>query len=422
MGEGLNWGPYGKLCCAELPGDALEEQTEQTLLDIDLDNGGLFAGMYLFFDGGDTLPAYLEGKMRFYVDGAVEPVDYDSTEDYFGAGWYFAHGAFATEQCGCAYISGNNVGAYRWHDRDPIQFASELQVSWVVGQEYPVPTENPVTVNGVLWYYEAAAGGAASPTVIKGDTGTTGATGAAGSPGVLARDPVGQHDTTDSPIVLYQAADGSDSSGNSYALTVQQTNPVVLGRGSESIKGFHFPTFQAVCTRSTRTPALDLNGDMTIAFLIRANQSPDNMLVVVDYSGATRNSVSTQQLYTVMFSTNCRMRVQWGYGGTNLQNADFTTAFLPVGEICHFAIVRSGSAPNILVECYRNGVSCGQVVCANAPDGSGFAQALAIGNFYGAANATYALKNTLVSSLAIYGSALNATQVRALAAMCLELP
>jgi hypothetical protein len=123
-----------------------------------------------------------------------------------------------------------------------------------------------------------------------------------------------------------------------------------------------------------------------------------------------------------MFSTNCRMRFQWGYGGVNLQNCDFTRAFLAVGEINHFVVVRSGVAPNILVECYRNGVSVGTVIAANAPDGAGFVQNLALGNLYGAGAATNSLKNTLLSSVSIYPQALNAAQARALAAMCLQLP
>jgi hypothetical protein len=423
LGASLNWGPYGKLHCYSLPGDALTQQTLATLLDVTLENGGLLAGIYLFADGGDTLPAYLEGRVRFYLDGSETPVDYDSTEDYFGSGWYFAAGAKTNEQTGCTYLSGNNVGMYRWHDRDPIQFASRLQIVWQVGQDWPVPTEHAVTLNGVIWYYEAAAGGTVSPTLVKGDTGTPGITGATGAAGSNARDPIGQHDTTNSPIVLYQGADNTDSSGNARHLTTLDAGIPCLpiGRGSSAVKALTFLGTTALsAVRVTRTSQLDVNGDLTIAFMLRLN-SVGAMYTILDYSAPARNSVSTQSLYTLLLTSTGRFRFQWQYGGSNTQTNDFSTGGLAwVGEIQHFAVVRSGTAPNISVKLYKNGaLACTVSSIAHAPDGSSFAQYLQIGNFVGG-DATYWLRNAQISSLGIYGAALSDAQILAMAQRCLE--
>jgi hypothetical protein len=423
LGDGLTWGPYGKLHCYLLPGDALTEQTLATLLDVSLEDGGLYAGMYLFADGGDVLPAYLEGRVRFYLDDSETPIDYDSTEDYFGSGWYFAAGVKTNEQSGCTYISGNNVGMYRWHDRDPIQFESRLKVVWQVGQDWPVPTENPVTLYGAIWYYERAAGGSITPTVIKGDTGTPGATGATGAAGSNARDPIGQHDTTNSPIVLYQGADNTDSSGNDYHLTTLDSGIPCLpiGRGSSSTKGLTFLGTSALSAlRVTRTSALDINGDITIAFMLRLN-AISGLYTILDYSAPARNSVSTESLYTLLLTSTGRFRFQWMYGGTNTQANDFTTGGLAwVGELQHFAVVRSGTAPNITAKLYKNGaLACTLSSIAHAPDGSSFAQYLQLGNFTGG-DATFWLRNAQLSSLGIYGSALSDAQILAMAQQCLE--
>jgi hypothetical protein len=193
VGSGLNWGKYGKLRSYNLSdavsvdaGISCPAYSDVDLFSVAAAHGGLLAGVYLHFVGGDGNYHYQEGFFDFFADGAsVFTQRYDSVEDFFAQGFYFAAGVQVSRELGCTYRDGAaTVGAYRFFDRDPITFSSSLRLSYHMGWPSPNPSTNPVVVRGVVWYYEATAAVTSIPT-LKGDQGVAGPTGPAGS-GVFA--------------------------------------------------------------------------------------------------------------------------------------------------------------------------------------------------------------------------------------------
>ena len=74
----------------------------------------------------------LEGRERIWVDGEETPsVQGTGTEDYFGGGWYFYGGPFATPDHGCTIhdLVKGRVAAYRFDVAAPMPFARSLKVA-----------------------------------------------------------------------------------------------------------------------------------------------------------------------------------------------------------------------------------------------------------------------------------------------------
>jgi hypothetical protein len=451
LGNNLSWGVYGKLWSSTMNYTVTPYST-QTLLNVSSATGGVFIGGYYVLSGQSDMH-YLEGWINAIIDGGANSnwvngasgaqvpttnYKYDSNEDYGLDGFYFsASGGIhnQTREAGLTYTpSSGQVAFYRWHIEDPIYFNSSFQFTFTNGASGLYPTTQNTTVQGILWYYTAAVSGS-GPTVLKGDTGSTGASGTPGTPGgatgvpgatgatgASTLTPIGQHDATNFPLVLYQFANnGSDSSGNGNDLTAVDSSQVygLLGEGSSTIKGLYFSSAAGTITqRSTRTPALDINGDITIAFMMRMNSAPTHTGVILDYSDTARNSVSTQTLYALLITSAGRLRFQWEYGGTNTNFNDFTEP-LRAGEIVHVVVTRSGTAPNIVLSMYLDGILVSTISgISNPPNGSSFAQHLSLGEFYGDSSTSFNLQNVMLSSVAIYNSALNAGQALALAQRC----
>lgn len=155
--SGLSWGRYQKLHGTSINGVSVVKYVEQTLLDIA--GQGVLHGAYIHLQGGDSNYNYLEGNLNIYIDSEVSAsCAYDSTEDYFMYPWYFwiANNTrnVVTDFVGCTRKDDSaQVGAYRWHIRDPISFDTHLKFTWVNGELAAAVVVNNTTVNGVIWYY-----------------------------------------------------------------------------------------------------------------------------------------------------------------------------------------------------------------------------------------------------------------------------
>ncbi len=165
--SGLTWGKYKKLHGVSLATTSVPKYVEVSLLEILGD--GLLHGMYLYFNGGDNNYNYLEANPKIFIDDDGYDEDgyydgyasctYDSTEDYFLFPWYFwtanATRNVCTDFVGCTRKDDvDQVGAYRWHIRDPIPFSTKLKVNWTNGEPASgAVVVNNTVVNGVIWYY-----------------------------------------------------------------------------------------------------------------------------------------------------------------------------------------------------------------------------------------------------------------------------
>lgn len=155
--SGVNWGRYKKLHGISINGTSVAPYAEQTLVDIA--GKGLVHGAYLHFQGGDSNYNYLEGNVQVYIDGeSTASCAYDSTEDYFLYPWYFwiANNTrnVVTDFVGCTRKDDSaQVGAYRWHIRDPLAFDTNLKFSWTNGEVIAQPVLTNTVINGVVWYY-----------------------------------------------------------------------------------------------------------------------------------------------------------------------------------------------------------------------------------------------------------------------------
>lgn len=76
---------------------------------------------------------FLEACMRFYPDGAKEPMFLSSgAEDYFLSASYFDEGMFKTSQAGLTYFnrSTNTIAAYKIHIEDPILYTDGMRIQF----------------------------------------------------------------------------------------------------------------------------------------------------------------------------------------------------------------------------------------------------------------------------------------------------
>ncbi len=376
IGTGMNWGPMGKLWCRSLPGDSVIPYAEYSLLDISSATGGQFMGCYIYFQGGSGNDQYLEGPMQFYVDGPTITNPYDSTEDYFQSGFYFEAGTENTKEVGCTYKSAAIIGTYRFHDRDPIKFASSLKFTWINGVNGGQPTTNNTTVNGVVWYYTGAAGSVTTPTLIKGDQGVQGRSGTNGAPGIVQLAVV-EPTTIRSPLILLTGNNTlTDSSGYGHNVVVYTGNQKYASFVPGGVKGFYLDG-STVYYVSSQVPALNLVGDMTIEFIARFLTLPGSACLL-SYAG-TGETLNDNYLYSVYVAVSgpvANLECFWEYGaGTNV-NVNASTLICE-NETLHIAVRRSGTT----VTFWINGVLMDTVVASHLPEvGGSPVQLLRIGS------------------------------------------
>jgi len=233
---------------------------------------------------------------------------------------------------------------------------------------------------------------------------------------------IGQHDTSRSPIGLWQLnGDLLDTSGY---VGVGSPAPLSLGAGVEQyvpvlpgspIKGFYLGGTSYVY-RPTYTDYLSLIGEMTIEYItfIGARWTAASMLV--GYGAGAPETLNTNFLYSVKFSTAAVISAFWEYGA----GSDVTATSLQslIGWPTHHAFVRrTGGGGTLDMDFYQDGHLINTVAGNHVPAiGVAPTQALYFG--YNAETATFA-QYTLLASVCIIAAPLNAAQVLADAKKCL---
>ncbi|NHI91161.1 MAG: DUF2961 domain-containing protein [Candidatus Lokiarchaeota archaeon] len=83
--------------------------------------------------------AFLEGNVKFYIDGEKEN-SYESTgnEDYFMGAWYYNKGEFSHLYHGLTYKKGKKITSYRFHP-ETIPYQKSIKVTVNVGEFNEVP-------------------------------------------------------------------------------------------------------------------------------------------------------------------------------------------------------------------------------------------------------------------------------------------
>ena len=106
----------------------IENLEMRTLANVTAGKAG--ALMRVNFDASGPTYGYLEACMRFYPDGAPEPVFLSSgAEDYFLSASYFDEGMFKGPNSGLTYFDHKgSVNVYKTHDRDPVLWNDGMEL------------------------------------------------------------------------------------------------------------------------------------------------------------------------------------------------------------------------------------------------------------------------------------------------------
>jgi len=339
-----NWGRYGKLCCVSLPDAGL---SVAPYADVDLltltgitGNGGVFVGSYLHWQGGDGNYQYQEGDFQVYVNGSFV-MQYDSTEDYYSAGFYFAGGTFLSEDIGATYRDGTaTVGAYRFHYRDPFEFATGFKFQWTNGFNGALPTLTNTVVRGVLWYYLAATGSVDSPTILKGDQGNAGADGRNQLSAV-------DHTAVADTVSLWQGNGTLDDTFTlNYTLSAGTARYQQLIPGCPT-RGFYFDG-ATYLLRDLRSSFLDLAADMTVQFLLAIFATDATAgATIISYSAPGEMGGDDNALWQISIgpaATGTLPVLGWfSEHGAGVNDSITSTYMLPLFQMLHISIKRSGT-------------------------------------------------------------------------------
>lgn len=154
-GSSINWGRAAHFLCNNIIASSVVKYTALTLLNIT--GEGLFYGLCMSFEGGDSNYNYLEGAISIYIDGEGSPsMVWSGTEDYFLQGQYFSLGTtLNSDIAGCTTkgFDTEQVSAYRFHLDDPIPFNSSVKVTWTAGNATYATVSANVTVWSAALYY-----------------------------------------------------------------------------------------------------------------------------------------------------------------------------------------------------------------------------------------------------------------------------
>jgi hypothetical protein len=194
--------------------------------------------------------------------------------------------------------------------------------------------------------------GPAGPAGATGADGTAGATGEAGPQGAAGPGSIQLHDTTFSPVLLYQfQEDLLDSSGNGLTLSV--------AAGSTRFTDVYPGVRGIVLPSGTRLEAASNN-----VYRLRGNMTIEAILHLYEYNAATRIFVSCQQageleadnaLYSVGMLDTASQNLQWLSESGAGVNSTYQIADRNPLYICHFAVTRVSD----VVQFYINGRTLG---------------------------------------------------------------
>jgi hypothetical protein len=219
------------------------------------------------------------------------------------------------------------------------------------------------------------------------------------------------HDTTHSPLALWQLDGGlTDSSGNGYTLTVgagtERYAPL-----SDTLSGFHFDG-STYLIHDVAVEALRLTGDMTVEMLVKWLIDPPGYGVNDDTTscslvahGINGETEATNTLYSIG-TRPTGGGLYWiseSGGGTNA-TYDIDCE-VPTGVWHHLAVTRASGVVSI----YQDGALLGASSTLTTPTGGASGRLV-----LGALGKDSTERPTCVlSSVKVVGSALSAAQIRA---------
>lgn len=222
---------------------------------------------------------------------------------------------------------------------------------------------------------------------------------------------VSLHDTTHTPVGLWQLnGDLTDSSGNGYTLTVgsgtEQYAPL-----SSTLSGFHFDG-STYLVHNVEVSGLRLTSDMTIECLAKwlvdppgygVNRTTTSPALVAHGTGGETEATNTVYAFGPHASTGGLKWVSESGGGTNaVYDLD---AEIPAGVWHHIAAVRDSN----VVSVYLDGALLGSSSSLTTPTG-GASGRLVLGAL---ANGSSENPTCVMASVKLIGSALTASQVKA---------
>jgi hypothetical protein len=131
------------------------------------------------------LPVFMEGNEHVYFDGSQTPaINGTGTEDFFDAGYYYAHGPFTLFDHGAtdlenASLTTGRTSQYRLLLQDPWNFRDGIVIGIQHGAGDGVPTSNRSVV---FWYGSGVAGMVPTDTIDVGSPGSLAAAGYSSTP------------------------------------------------------------------------------------------------------------------------------------------------------------------------------------------------------------------------------------------------
>lgn len=210
------------------------------------------------------------------------------------------------------------------------------------------------------------------------------------------------HDTTHSPVGLWQLAGNlNDTSGNSFTLTVE-TGTSRFVPIFPTLKGFYFDGSTALW-HNVSAATLRITGDMTFECLFMLEAVTAAAYWFSHTAGGETSD--TNQQYGLQFNLTTFPAIAWiqesgagvnsSYGGAN--------NYMPLGRICHMAVTRTAN----VIQPYLNSRAWGSPSATlTTPDGG------ATGRLRLGGDSVTRIRGVMASAKLI-ASALTANQIKA---------
>lgn len=180
---------------------------------------------------------------------------------------------------------------------------------------------------------------------------------------VWTQEPVQYHDTTHSPLGLWQFSGGlTDSSGNGRTLTVESGT----SRFTEIFPGVQGAFLDGSTTLifNTADAALRLTGDMTIECLLQLSEYTTDRYVV-SHGAAGETSADNVQ-YSINVLDNAGEFGYYQESGSGVDaGVQMATLRPPINQLCHLAVTRISQ----VVRVYLDGVLKATSATLTVPDG-----------------------------------------------------
>lgn len=213
--------------------------------------------------------------------------------------------------------------------------------------------------------------------------------------------PVQYHDTTFSPVGLWQFNESfNDSSGSAFTLTAE-TGTVAYGDIFPGVKGVILDGATTL-VYNTSTATLGRTGDITIEMLLNLNAYTASKFLV-SYSNSAAGGSTTNALYAIEMLNGSTELTFMQENGSNVASRTSTFTNRPtLNTLCHFAMTRVSNVINL----YLNGVLVETSSALTTPTGGG-SSVFRVGSQSGRGTAPACT----IASLKVVASALTGTQI-----------